>query len=67
MDEELVSAQAIAGIVTDGHNEKDQFDQMREEQLHKQRMVRQPDEYGEEDSGVYDEEDDVGDTALGHV
>ena len=40
---------------------------MREEQLHKQRMVRQPDEYGEEDSGVYDEEDDVGDTALGHM
>ena len=33
----------IAGIVTDGHNEKDGFDQMREEQLHRQRMV---DEYG---------------------
>lgn len=29
--EELTSAQEIAGIVTDGHNEKDGFDQMREE------------------------------------
>ena len=37
---ELVSAEEIAGIVTDGHNEKDGFDQMREEQLHRQRMVR---------------------------
>ena len=25
-EEDLASAQAIAGIVTDGHNEKDQFD-----------------------------------------
>ena len=33
VDEELVSAEEIARIVTDGHNEKDQFDQIREEQL----------------------------------
>ena len=32
---------------------------MREEQLHRQRMVRQADEYGDEESGVYDEEDDM--------
>ncbi len=31
VDGELVSAEEIAGIVTDGHNEKDGFDQMREE------------------------------------
>ena len=60
-----VDSKLIAGIVTDGHNEKDGFDQMREEQLHRQRMVH--DQYGNEvvdddndgDSGVYDEEDDV--------
>lgn len=58
-DEQEDAAQAIAGIVTDGHNEKDGFDQLREQQLQKQRMVRQNEEYGDEDSGVYDEEDDA--------
>ena len=57
-----MDSKLIAGIVTDGHNEKDDFDQMREEQLHQQRMVNH-DEYGQEgedgDSGVYDEEDDI--------
>jgi len=58
-EQEEMAAQAIAGIVTDGHNAKDGFDQMREEQLHRQRRVRQADEYDDEDSGVYDEEDDA--------
>ena len=53
-----MEASAIAGIVTDGHNEQDQFDRMREEQLHRQRNVRGSEEYGDEESGVYDEEDD---------
>jgi len=40
---------------------------MREEQLHRQRMVRQAEEYGDEDdSGVYDEEDDVDQEELEH-
>ena len=30
-----MDSKLIAGIVTDGHNEKDDFDQMREEQLHR--------------------------------
>ena len=55
-EQEYSDAQEIAGIVTDGHNQKDGFDEMREEQLQQQRMG-QPD-YGNE-SG-YDEEDDVG-------
>ena len=69
---ELVSAEEIAGIVTDGHNEKDGFDQMREEQLHRQRMVRQPEEYGDEDesddenvgAGYGRETDDVHESDL---
>lgn len=65
-----VDSKLIAGIVTDGHNEKDGFDQMREEQLQQQRMVRG--EYGAEDeeegdSGVYDEEDDIDEEGLSHA
>ena len=54
--EEEQLASKIAGIVTDGHNEPDQFDHIREEQLQQERLGEPEEDYGGEGSEGYGEE-----------